>query len=51
MGIQLLKGRLLSDRAEGTPWAVVVSDAFVKRFFAKEDPIGKVPYGPETGSA
>ena len=44
MGIHLLKGRLLSDRAEGTPWAVVVSDAFVKRFFAKEDPIGKVLY-------
>ena len=44
MGIQLLKGRLLSARVEGAPWAVVVSDAFVRRFFPKEDPIGKVLY-------
>src|SRR5947207_496267 len=44
MGIQLLKGRLLADQAEGAPWAVVVSDAFVRRFFPKEDPIGKLLY-------
>jgi putative ABC transport system permease protein len=44
LGIRLLKGRLLSGRAEGAPWAIVVSDAFVRRFFPNEDPIGKVLY-------
>jgi predicted permease len=45
MGIPLLKGRALSDRdVEGSPWVVVISESFAKRFFPNEDPIGKLLY-------
>jgi len=40
--IPLLEGRLLDERdGAEAPNAVVVNQAFVKRFFTKEDPIGK----------
>jgi putative ABC transport system permease protein len=40
--VPLIEGRLLDERdgQDATP-SVVVNQAFVKRFFAKEDPIGK----------
>jgi putative ABC transport system permease protein len=44
LGIQLERGRLLVDEFEGAPWTVVVSDAFVRRYFPQEDPIGKILY-------
>jgi putative ABC transport system permease protein len=45
LGVKLVKGRLLTDRdAAGAPWAVVVSEAFAKRFFPKEDPLGQILY-------
>ena len=40
--LRLIEGRLLDERdGENAPNAVVVNEAFVKRYFAKEDPIGK----------
>ena len=40
--VPLLEGRLLDQRdGAEAPNAVVVNQAFVKRFFTKEDPIGK----------
>jgi putative ABC transport system permease protein len=40
--IQLKKGRYLDDHdTSAAPWAVVVNEAFVRRFFPSEDPIGK----------
>ncbi len=54
MRIPLLKGRVISDRdIERAPWVVVVSESFARRFFPREDPIGKVLYftrvSPGTG--
>jgi putative ABC transport system permease protein len=41
--IPLRKGRLLTERdVEGSPWVVVTNEAFAKRFFPDEDPIGKL---------
>ena len=40
--IPLKKGRLLDERdTNATPWAIVVNEAFVRKFFPNEDPIGK----------
>src|SRR5262249_27795378 len=40
--VPLIEGRLLDERdGQDAPPSVVVNQAFVKRFFAKEDPIGK----------
>jgi putative ABC transport system permease protein len=40
--IPLKKGRYLDDHdTENAPWAVVVNEAFVRRYFPNEDPIGK----------
>lgn len=42
MNIPLQRGRVLADTdTKGTPEVLVVSDAFVKRFFPGEDPIGR----------
>jgi len=41
-GVRLLKGRFFdSEDTPDTPSAIVVNDAFVKRVFPNEDPIGK----------
>jgi putative ABC transport system permease protein len=40
--IPLKRGRLLDDHdTEAAPWAVIVNEAFVRRYFPNEDPIGK----------
>ena len=40
--VPLMEGRLLDDRdGPDAPNSVVVNQAFVRRFFSKEDPIGK----------
>jgi putative ABC transport system permease protein len=40
--IPLKKGRYLDEHDTSTaPWAIVVNEAFVRRFFPNEDPIGK----------
>ena len=40
--IPLEKGRFLDDRdTNAAPWAIVVNDTFVRKFFPNEDPIGK----------
>jgi predicted permease len=40
--IPLRKGRYLEDHdTQSAPWAVVVNDAFVRRYFPNEDPIGQ----------
>ena len=42
MDIGLLRGRVFTEHdTANSPQAVVVSDAFVKRYFPNEDPIGK----------
>ena len=42
VGIPLLRGRLLAETDTGTsPMVAVVDDAFVKRHFPNEDPIGR----------
>lgn len=42
VGVSLLKGRDITDRdVAGAPGAVLVNDAFARRHFAGEDPIGK----------
>ncbi len=42
VGIPLLKGREFNERdREGSPWVAVVNQAFARRFFGNEDPIGK----------
>ncbi|HEX7296927.1 MAG TPA: ABC transporter permease, partial [Pyrinomonadaceae bacterium] len=42
MNIPLLRGRVFTDHdTKGTPEVLVVSDAFVRRFFPAEDPIGR----------
>jgi len=40
--IPLKKGRYLDEHdTNAAPWAIVVNEAFVRKFFPKEDPIGK----------
>ena len=40
--ILLKKGRYLDEHdTNGAPWAIVVNEAFVRKFFPSEDPIGK----------
>jgi len=40
--IPLKKGRYLDEHdTNAAPWAIVVNEAFVRKFFADEDPIGK----------
>jgi len=42
MRIPLIKGRYLDERdTESTPWVIDVSEAFVRRYFPNQDPIGK----------
>jgi putative ABC transport system permease protein len=42
LGIPLRKGRLFSERdREGTPWVVVVNEAFVRRFSPDVEPLGR----------
>src|SRR6185436_17165378 len=42
MNIALLRGRVFTDQdTANTPQAMVVSNAFVKRYFPDEDPIGR----------
>jgi len=42
MNIALLRGRVFTDQdTANTPQAMVVSNAFVKRYFPNEDPIGR----------
>ena len=51
--VPLIEGRLLDERdGAGAPNSVVVNQAFVRRYFEKEDPIGKrfeAGVGPRTG--
>jgi putative ABC transport system permease protein len=40
--IPLRKGRYLDERdTQSAPWAVVVNEAFVRRYFPNEDPLGQ----------
>ncbi len=42
MKIPLRKGRFLDDHdTESAPWVIVVNDAFARKFFPNEDPIGQ----------
>jgi putative ABC transport system permease protein len=42
LGIPLLRGRTFTDRdAEKAPMVAIVDDAFVRRYFPDEDPIGR----------
>ena len=42
VGVSLLKGRDITDRdVAGAPGVVIINDAFARRHFAGEDPIGK----------
>jgi putative ABC transport system permease protein len=51
--VPLIEGRLLDDRdGASAPYTVVVNRAFVRRYFAQEDPIGKrfeAGLGPANG--
>jgi putative ABC transport system permease protein len=43
MGIRLLSGRFFTDRdTKGSPLVVVINQSLVRRFFSKDDPVGKV---------
>ena len=48
--IPLRKGRFLNEHDSQTaPWAVVINEAFARRYFPKEDPIGqqlRIRYAP-----
>ena len=42
MGTPVVRGRMIGDRdAAGTPFVAVVNQAFVKKFFPGQDPLGK----------
>jgi putative ABC transport system permease protein len=42
LGIPLKKGRYLDEHdTASAPWAIVVNEAFARRFFSNEDPIGQ----------
>jgi predicted permease len=42
MKVPLISGRLFSETdTEDVPWRVIVNQAFVKRYFPNEDPVGK----------
>src|SRR6202167_4605621 len=42
MKIPLLKGRYLDEHdSENAPWVIVVNQAFVRKYFSNEDPIGQ----------
>jgi putative ABC transport system permease protein len=42
MKVPLISGRFFSETdTEGVPWRVIVNQAFAKRYFPKEDPVGK----------
>jgi predicted permease len=42
MKVPLLRGRLLDDHdTETGPWVIVVNDAFARKYFPNEDPLGK----------
>lgn len=42
LGTRLLKGRLFNDAdTKNAPWAVIVNQSFVKKYFPNEDPLGK----------
>lgn len=42
LAIPLKKGRYLDEHdTAGAPWAIVVNEAFARRFFPNEDPIGQ----------
>jgi predicted permease len=43
MGIPLLSGREFNDRdAKGSPDVLVINDSMAKRFFAGQDPVGRI---------
>ena len=43
LGIQLLSGRLFSDRdVKGAPMTIVINQSMYKRFLAGKDPIGRI---------
>ena len=47
MKIALLKGRLIDERdLQGLPGAMVINETMARRYFAGEDPIGKVVRNP-----
>ncbi len=42
LGTRLLKGRLFVDTdTKNAPWAVIVNQSFVRKYFPNEDPLGK----------
>jgi putative ABC transport system permease protein len=42
LGTRLLSGRLFSDTdTRNAPWAVIVNQSFVRKYFPNEDPLGK----------
>ena len=42
LGTRLVKGRLFTDAdTRNTPWAVIVNESFVRKYFPNEDPLGK----------
>lgn len=42
LGTRLLSGRLFSDTdTRNAPWAVIVNQSFVQKYFPNEDPLGK----------
>jgi len=42
LGTRLVKGRLFTDTdTRNAPWAVIVNQTFVRKYFPNEDPLGK----------